>query len=963
MATCLARLVLRRAAILIVRKESPMTRFRFLSFVVSLAVLFAAVLANGQGVVTNTYNYNPSCNQTTGSSVEVLPPTMAYWIQPRAPIQANYQWNDMLGYCGEVTNLNSAAAMAGTYMNQYNARGLCGTGLSQSGWPPNNDNWCNGIFPPGYAGSGKETDNNAEVEMENDYSNNYGVTGPYVTAEMISCARNEGMQTTEFPYWLPNAPTNIPVGGGVAYLNTNPAPWLLEQTEPGQPGFEIFMSWVKQEVINGHAVATSILDGGGSDPEYDHEGNVTRIGTNHDPTDPTYYPDDEICLEVHGAGGSGKALHTGEPAGANGTGGCTVYEYCYPFSSVGATRAGANVKGHKEFYIILPGAVGKTNNTVCEVSGGASPSCATIPGPSNLGVSISGPIDTYNETLPVQLLGSTSVPNDAGPIYGPTYSGGVQNNPDLSAAPGVVAGFNYDYPEAPKSCTNSIPNSWMTNVVLQPYVSGLTPGVNYNLYEYQFATPASQTWGQQNPPWPPTWQAVSQAALPLPYTAFNANSAPGGPNPYNLVTNFTATGSTYMAPQLTTISDEVVVYRAVPSSPGIYNPANSSTLPPGNVTFAWDSSGSNLNPPAPDYGATAYWLDVGKEKGGDEYYDSGSLPITTFTLTVTSLPSDGSPVWARWGYLVNGQWQHSDFSYTAYNGVGAGGVLVTPTPNSTLTGNSAVFYWSEGSNATAFQLDVSAIAPGGNEIYQSGNLGEVSSTAVNGLPTNGAPVYVTLWSQVNGVWLHSAYTYTAYNAVSGEATMISPLPGSGPLSGSSATFSWTAGSGATDYWLDVSAVAPGGNDVYQSGATTKQSLTVNGLPTSGTVYVTLYTLLGGQWFGVPYTYSTLNASSGLAQINSPTPGTTINIGSAPFNVVTFGWTADANATAYWLDISAIAPGGNDVFQSGSLATSPQSIQVSLPQIDGTLYTTLYSLVGGQWLYTQTTFTEVYAPSK
>jgi hypothetical protein len=948
MATCLPRLVLRRAAILIVRKESPMSRFRVLSFLVSLAVLFAAVLANGQSVVTNTYNYNPSCNQTTGNANESLPPTTTYYIQPRAPIQGNFQWQNMLGYCGEVTNLNSAAAMAGTYMNQYNARGLCGTGLSQSGWPPQNDNWCKGIAPAGYGSTGKETDNNAEVEMENDYSNNYGITGPYVTAEMISCARNEGMQATEFPYWLPNAPTNIPVGGGVAYLNTNPAPWLLEQTEPGEPGFEMFMSWVKQEVIAGHAAAVSTLDGGGSDPEYDHETNVTRIGTNHDPSDPTYYPDDVICLEAHGANVSGKALHTGEPSGANG--GCTVYEYCYTFASVGATRAGANVKGHKELYLLLPGVVGNPNNTVNEVSGGASPNAATIPGPSDLGVSISGPIDTYNETLPVQLIGSTSVPNGSGPIYGPTYSGGVANKPDLSAAPGVVAGFDYDYPEAsPSSCTNSFPASWMTNVVLQPYVSGLTPGVSYNLYEYQFATPASQTWGQQNPPWPPTWQAVSQAALPLPYTAFNANSAPGGSTPYNMVTNFTATGSTYMAPQLTTISDEVVVYRAVPASGGIYNPANNSTLPPGNVTFAWDSSASVA--PGPDYGATAYWLDVGPTQGGNNYYQSGSLPTATFAQTVSSLPTNGTPVWARWYYLVNGQWLYSDFSYTAYNGSNAGGALTTPTPNSTLTGNSAIFYWTEGTNATAFQLDVSAIAPGGNEIYQSGNLGLVPSTAVNGLPTNGNPVYVTLWSMINGVWVQSAYTYNAFNAASDDAAMISPLPSSGPLSGSSATFSWTAGSGATDYWLDISAVAPGGNDVYQSGATTKQSLTVNGLPISGTVYVTLYTQLGGQWFSVPYVYATLNASSGLATINSPT-GPTLSGSTA-----TFGWTSDANATAYWLDISAIAPGGNDVFQSGSLSTSPQQVTVyGLPANGSTIYLTMYSLVGGQWYHTAATYT-------
>ncbi len=34
--------------------------------------------------------------------------------------------------------------------------------------------------------------------------------------------------------------------------------------------------------------------------------------------------------------------------------------------------------------------------------------------------------------------------------------------------------------------------------------------------------------------------------------------------------------------------------------------------------------------------------------GGSQYYISGSLPNTTFSETVTELPSDGSTVWARW---------------------------------------------------------------------------------------------------------------------------------------------------------------------------------------------------------------------------------------------------------------------------------------------------------------------------
>ena len=49
--------------------------------------------------------------------------------------------------------------------------------------------------------------------------------------------------------------------------------------------------------------------------------------------------------------------------------------------------------------------------------------------------------------------------------------------------------------------------------------------------------------------------------------------------------------------------------------------------------------------------------------------------------------------------------------------------------------------------------------PGGNNYYQSGNLGKVPpTTTANGLPTDGSTVYVTLWSLVNNQWVSNQYT-------------------------------------------------------------------------------------------------------------------------------------------------------------------------------------------------------------
>jgi hypothetical protein len=61
---------------------------------------------------------------------------------------------------------------------------------------------------------------------------------------------------------------------------------------------------------------------------------------------------------------------------------------------------------------------------------------------------------------------------------------------------------------------------------------------------------------------------------------------------------------------------------------------------------------------------------------------------------------------------------------------------------------------------------VSAVGPGLYDIYKSPYLNTTSAT-VSGLPTNGAKVYVRLFSSVNGVWQSVDYTYTAYAAPAG----------------------------------------------------------------------------------------------------------------------------------------------------------------------------------------------------
>ncbi len=152
-------------------------------------------------------------------------------------------------------------------------------------------------------------------------------------------------------------------------------------------------------------------------------------------------------------------------------------------------------------------------------------------------------------------------------------------------------------------------------------------------------------------------------------------------------------------------------------------------------------------------------------------------------------------------------------------------------------------------------MDTSSAA-GGSDLFNSNVLaGNVLSQTVSGLPTDGRPLYVRLWSLVNGTWVYVDYTYTA-NAASGstKAQMITPLGGT--TLGSSATFTWSAGTQATSYGLTVSNT-PGGAELFNSGslASNVLSQTVNGLPANGqTRYVRLWSLVGGNWVFNDYTY-------------------------------------------------------------------------------------------------------------
>ena len=102
-----------------------------------------------------------------------------------------------------------------------------------------------------------------------------------------------------------------------------------------------------------------------------------------------------------------------------------------------------------------------------------------------------------------------------------------------------------------------------------------------------------------------------------------------------------------------------------------------------------------------------------------------------------------------------------------------------------------------------------------------------------------------------------------------ETSMTSPTPGS-TLSGTSATFTWTATTGATDYVIYVGTTGVGSDNIYASAsAITATSQAVTGLPTSGTIYVRVWSQVGGFWTSVDFTYTGGTAGSRTVSVTPP----------------------------------------------------------------------------------------------
>lgn len=370
----------------------------------------------------------------------------------------------------------------------------------------------------------------------------------------------------------------------------------------------------------------------------------------------------------------------------------------------------------------------------------------------------------------------------------------------------------------------------------------------------------------------------------------------------------------------------------------IVTPAPGSTLGGASVTFSW-SAGT---------GVAGYYLMVGEWAGGNTLFEQNMG--TARSVTVPNLPTDGRMIYVRLWSLLDGEWEARDAQFRA-----AGfqppvkAQMTLPAPGAALPGANVTFQWTAGAGVQRYFLFV-GLWPGGNTLF-SQDMGTSRTAAVTGLPVAGQQIYVRLWSYIDEQWQASDAIYTAAGTspAPARAALTSPAPGS-MLTGSSATFTWSAGTGVRQYYLFVG-LWQGGNTIASVDAEQRTSAAVANLPVAGeTLWVRVWSLIGENWEFNDYQVRAFDPNPGpptKAVLTSPAQGATLTGASA-----NFVWSPGRGAQKYFLFVGNWA--GDNAIASID-AQLNLSVTVNPLPVDGRLlFVRLWTYLNGEWVFSDST---------
>jgi len=451
----------------------------------------------------------------------------------------------------------------------------------------------------------------------------------------------------------------------------------------------------------------------------------------------------------------------------------------------------------------------------------------------------------------------------------------------------------------PAAITSPTPGSTLAGpAVTFNWNTGTGVPLQYWLYVGTTGVGSANIWNQDQ------GTALSRAVAGLPTT--------GGTVYVRLWTRF-ASGWLYIDYTYTAVSE---------ARAAITSPTPGSTLGGSLVTFSW-SAGA---------GALQYWLYVGTTGvGSANLYnqDEGLGRVRT-----VGIPSVGGAVYVRLWTRFAGGWQFNDYTYTAATAACSPAALLTPAPGTFTYASTVPHAWTAGTGNTQFWLYVGT-TPGGTQVLNQ-NMGAALSANVAGVPQD-VPVYSRLWYLCNGAW---GFRDEVINPLTVRARLLSPAPFS-VLPGASATFTWKAGTGSSQYWIYVGS-SLGATDIWNQNQGTGLTRTVTGIPTDGRkVYVRLWSLASGFWYYTDYSFTA--SGTQRARLTAPVEGSVA--GGATQG---FAWTAGSSSTQYWLYVGD-SLGAANLFNQNMLTATSVNV-TGLPTDHRPLYARLWSLVSGAWVF-------------
>ncbi len=382
------------------------------------------------------------------------------------------------------------------------------------------------------------------------------------------------------------------------------------------------------------------------------------------------------------------------------------------------------------------------------------------------------------------------------------------------------------------------------------------------------------------------------------------------------------TGScTVILSQATAVTATFNLVQTNSTDPTILTPSPESPLTGSTANFTWTPKTTTV---------LKWWLHVGSTQGAFDLHDTGSLGSASRSATIRNLPTNGNPVWVRLWYQLASSWQSTDFQYATGSTTpttvpltitksGTGQGTITSTPAGLNCGSTCTAQFPTGTN---LPVTLSATA-GSNSVFAGWSGGGCSDTGS----------CTVILSQATAV----TATFNLVQTNSTDPTILTPSPEL-PLTGSTASFTWTPKTTTVlKWWLHVGSTQ-GAFDLHDTGSlgSASRSTTIRNLPTNGNpVWVRLWYQLASSWQSTDFQYATGSTTPTTVPLTITKNGT----GQGTITSTPVGLNCGSTCTAQFstntdepVSLSATA-GANSVFArwSGGGCSGTGSCTVTLSQ--------------------------------